>query len=508
VSSVKFGTTAVGGGSYTVNSDTQITVTSAPAGSAATVDVTAATDGGTSSSSSADHYTYVTAPTVSAVAPSRGPAAGGNQVVITGTGFFGGTGASNVIGVKFGTTSVGGGSYTVNSDTQITVTSGPAHSPQTVDVTVATDGGTSATSSADHYTYTRPPGQQLMLSNKDGRLEAFGLGANRQIYHAWQGTPNGAWGTWWSLGDPASGHFISDPAAGRNADGRIETFSISDDGNLYHAWQGSPGGAWTGFYSLGHPSAGALTGVPSIATNSDGRLEIFSVGADGAVWHIWQTSAGSGWGGWYSLGAPGGGRFVSNVAAGRNGDGRLEIAAVDAGGAMWHSWQWTPSGGWSAFYSLGHPSGATVVGTPGEGTNGDGRLEIFVHGSDGTVWHSWQTTPSGGWGTFYSLGGDDVGDPNIARNGDGRLETFFITSTGQVSHTWQTSPGGGWIGPFSLNSNGTVLSGTPQAGTNLDGRLEVLGLNADQTMQDTHQNAPSGGWVIWSTVSGTTFIPY
>jgi hypothetical protein len=42
---------------------------------------------------------------------------------------------------------------------------------------------------------------------------------------------------------------------------------------------------------------------PSLALNSDGRLEVFALGLDGALWHIWQDAAHSGpWSAWASLG--------------------------------------------------------------------------------------------------------------------------------------------------------------------------------------------------------------
>jgi len=90
-------------------------------------------------------------PTVTSVSPTSGPTAGGTSVIITGTGFTGTAGAG---GVRFGATNAG--SYTVNSDTQITVIA-PAHAAGTVDVTVTAPGGTSATSVSDQYTYVAAP---------------------------------------------------------------------------------------------------------------------------------------------------------------------------------------------------------------------------------------------------------------------------------------------------------------------------------------------------------------
>ncbi len=87
------------------------------------------------------------APTVTAVSPTSGPAAGGTVVTITGTVFV------NVTLVNFGATPAA--TFTVNSSTSITATAPSAAG--TVDVTVATNNGTSATSAADQFTFVAAP---------------------------------------------------------------------------------------------------------------------------------------------------------------------------------------------------------------------------------------------------------------------------------------------------------------------------------------------------------------
>ena len=142
---VTIGGTTIPAGSVTVNSATSLTVTT-PAHASGNVAVTVATAGGMSGAVPGG-YTYVAVPTVASIAPTSGTTAGGTTVTITGTGFNGAT------AVKFGATAA---AFTVNSAAQITATS-PAGGAGTVDVTVTTPGGTSATGAFDQYTYLTPP---------------------------------------------------------------------------------------------------------------------------------------------------------------------------------------------------------------------------------------------------------------------------------------------------------------------------------------------------------------
>ena len=86
-------------------------------------------------------------PAVTGVNPSSGPTSGDTSVTITGTNLSGAT------SVSFG--SNGATNVNVLSSTQITATSPPGSG--TVDVTVTTSGGTSATGPADRFTYNAPP---------------------------------------------------------------------------------------------------------------------------------------------------------------------------------------------------------------------------------------------------------------------------------------------------------------------------------------------------------------
>ena len=145
---VTFGT--VPAQSFTVNSATQITATSPVA--TGTVDVTVTTPAGVSAiDAPVDWFTFVATPlpTVTAVSPSTGSAAGGTPVTITGTNF---TAATQV---RFGTAAAS--SLTVNSATSITATS-PPEPLGTVDVSVTTGSGTSSPDPpSDQFTFVTGP---------------------------------------------------------------------------------------------------------------------------------------------------------------------------------------------------------------------------------------------------------------------------------------------------------------------------------------------------------------
>jgi hypothetical protein len=127
---------------FGVIDDTSVLALS-PAGTGA-VDVTVTTDAGTSAASAGDLFTYVPAPVVTGVTPAGGPSAGGTVVTIAGTNLAG------AVEVDFGANAA---EFTVDADGSITAVAPPG-TAGTVDVTVTTDGGASAASAADQFTYT------------------------------------------------------------------------------------------------------------------------------------------------------------------------------------------------------------------------------------------------------------------------------------------------------------------------------------------------------------------
>lgn len=167
---VEFGTSPAA--SFTVVSATEITATSPPVPSPTTVDVTIWTPSSATETSPADRFTYLALahpPAVTAVSPAQGPVSGDTVVTVTGTGFGARAGDQLVpyaLSVQVGSATpvnpviLAAPVVNVLSPTELLVVTPAVTSPGTVDITVTTSGGTSATSAADRFTYipsTTPP---------------------------------------------------------------------------------------------------------------------------------------------------------------------------------------------------------------------------------------------------------------------------------------------------------------------------------------------------------------
>ncbi|HEX4002758.1 MAG TPA: hypothetical protein VHX36_08920 [Candidatus Acidoferrales bacterium] len=298
---------------------------------------------------------------------------------------------------------------------------------------------------------------------------------------------------------------------GLDAQGQLEVFATNSDGALWEIQQVRiPAGitGWSNWQSLGNPP-GLQLGVlgstaPSVATNADGRLEVFVIGPDNALWHTWQIdTVGGGWSGWQSLG----GSMASLPAVGRNGDGRLEAFSKGTDGALWHIWQVAPNSPWSQWASLGGTCNSFPVVGLNRGGPLDKCLEVFVIGNDFPVnhmYHLWQLVPSGGWSGWTSLGGYILPDPSLGQNQDGRLEIFAIGddvfSGSNTTHNWQLSPGTTQYSGFSSLGNPPPGTVSAQVAGNQDGRLEIFGDGGDNALWHNWQVVPNGTWSGWGSL--------
>ncbi|HYX48875.1 MAG TPA: hypothetical protein VE843_03995, partial [Ktedonobacteraceae bacterium] len=159
--------------------------------------------------------------------------------------------------------------------------------------------------------------------------------------------------------------------------------------------------AWPNWTSIGNLPTGDLNWVPHVAKSNDGHLEVFTLDSQGALWHARQIAPNGHWKTWTLVAHPPNNQVGadSQLETTVNADGQLEVFTFDSQGDLWHSWQTSHGTDWSQWASLGN-----VIETMHESAgmfnvakNADGHLELFTFGNDGALWHSWQLYPGEEW---------------------------------------------------------------------------------------------------------------
>jgi hypothetical protein len=253
-----------------------------------------------------------------------------------------------------------------------------------------------------------------------------------------------------------------------------------------------------------------FSGRPSVVANHWHKLELFARGRDGCLWHRWQNDPNarnsSQWSPWQNLN----GQLDDDPAVALNQDERIEVLAVHADGHVYHIWQrWFDAFGapWSGWEPLG---GRRFRGRVAVERDGTGCLAAFARSrDDDSIWHCRQTSPSGQWTDWEATGGLGA-ETSIGRNADGRLEAFVRGSDGKIWHNWQSAAGGALSGWQLLQGSSPQipmldLSGRPTAWTQADGALAVAAAGTDGTVFYTGRTNQDPWWTSFSVIGSDIF---
>lgn len=348
-------------------------------------------------------------------------------------------------------------------------------------------------------------GATTMILAADDCLQVFACADDGRLYTIRQVAPSSGWTGWSSLGAPAGTGALLVSAGPFNAvDGTgLVLYLVGTDREVYASRQVAPGGPWSGWQPAGvSGSVGPVAAVQSLGVDlafavtedgaltawspasgwqpvpgpglqigpvatvlPDGRVEVFCIGRDDALWQIEQSPAGGTWSAWTSHGSTPRATLEGLLpAVAASADGRLEVFAVAADAGLWHVWQ-TTGGGWSQWFPHGQPPGMPpgpgLPNTPGLAASADGRQELFMTGTEGAVYHLWQTRVNNGWSGWFPHGvpgglPPDQGihpAPMVAASADGRLEVLVVGSDGQLWHQWQTAINNGWTPAWSSHGH-------------------------------------------------------
>ena len=299
------------------------------------------------------------------------------------------------------------------------------------------------------------------------RLEVFVRGADNGLYNISRGgEPSAPWSAWQQLGlTPVGGPILAGkPTVTLNQDGRLEVFWRGVDNGLNHIVEtASNSNAYLPPASLGV----SIQSDPVAIQDAGGRIVVFYLIAQNRCEYVRQTAPNTNSYSRLILG----GIHTSNLAVERNGGAinHLEVFAVGTDNEMYHIWQNAPfSNGttsgdsWSNWESLGgnHTSDPSVV------RNLDGRLEVFALGTDYAVYHMWQpASASGPWSAWERLPASPfTSSPVAVRDQFGTLQVFLVDSSGNIVSRVQRDQGSNW-GPRDPDTGaGAVSLGDPWTG--------------------------------------------
>jgi len=202
---------------------------------------------------------------------------------------------------------------------------------------------------------------------------------------------------------------------------------------------------------------------------------------------------------WLSLG----GSFQGNPVGVRGYDGRLEVFVPGTDNALWFAAQTSPGGSWAPFVSLG----GVIISNPAAAVDSTGRIAVFAVGGDSAVWTRAQISPGiDNFSDWTSIGGSTTTDLAVVqvnllhavpvayvfmRGPDGAL---WSNRTNEVSGPWGTS----WT------SLGGYLASAPGAGVNVNGQATVFGRGGGDNALWYRQETAEGSLTFndWATLGG------
>jgi hypothetical protein len=233
-------------------------------------------------------------------------------------------------------------------------------------------------------------------SKGTGALDLFATGTNKAVWQNWFDLRFGHWSGYQPV--PGFNATTAGPASASWSSGRSDVFARGTDNRLWHTFYQEP--FWA---SRWEPLGGVLASAPAVCSRGEGRLDVFARGTDNQLWQLFYVQ-GIGWQGWL----PVGGTLTGAPAAAcwtrggeRASEGRVDVFVPGTDRALWHR-SYTAQSGWSGWDSL---KGVLARGTsPSVSSLRPGSLDVFVVGTTGSLYHKWYRETTG-WSEWEDLGG-------------------------------------------------------------------------------------------------------
>ena len=198
---------------------------------------------------------------------------------------------------------------------------------------------------------------------------------------------------------------------------------------------------------------------------------------------------------WESLG----GSFQGKPVGVLGTDSRLEVFVRGTDNTLWFAAQTSPGGSWTPFVSLG----GVIISNPAVAVDRTGHISVFAPGTDGIVWTRSQITAGvDNYSDWTSIGGYGTSDVAV-------LQTFpsqhfagdaFLLVRGGDNALWVNSSGAASGPRGQWRSLGGYLTSAPAVGLNVNNQITELVRGDDSALWYRHLTGP--GVDDWASLGG------
>jgi hypothetical protein len=188
--------------------------------------------------------------------------------------------------------------------------------------------------------------------------------------------------------------------------------------------------------------------------------------------------------------------FVSEedpaVAASSWGEGRLDLFVRGTDGALYHRYGWSA---WSEWERLG----GELTSAPAAVSWGPDRIDVFALGNDSALWHIWLNGST--WSDWESLDGNWTSAPAVLSAGVNSMNVFVRGKDDALWHIWwgwdESQSKWKWS---SWGSFGEYLTSAPAAVSWGPGRIDVFARGKDNDLMHRPYVFPT--WSDWESLGG------
>ncbi|HEX6526031.1 MAG TPA: hypothetical protein VF070_39365 [Streptosporangiaceae bacterium] len=328
-----------------------------------------------------------------------------------------------------------------------------------------------------------------VVSRRPDHLDVFWVASDGAVVTQWWDAASGqGWGdhTAFAIAPPGSARPGSPVSVVARTANHLDVFWVGADGAIgTQWWDAAAGQSWgdhTAFAITPPGAAGPDGGLAAVARTPN-HLDVFWVGADGAIgtqW--WDAAAGQGWGDHapFAITPPGAAHPGSPVSVVARYPNHLDVFWIGADGAIGTQW-WDAAAGqsWADHTPFAiTPPGASLVPRPVRETSDGGalaryrnHLDVFWAGADGAIGTQWWDAAAGqGWGdhTAFAITPPGSAQPGSAVSAVARypnhLDVFWVGADGAIgTQWWDAAAGQGWgdHAPFAITPPGAAHPGSP-----------------------------------------------